>query len=268
MSERDDYPAGVPCWVDTLQADVNAALDFYGQLFGWTFDGPGPLPGGLPGQYFVAQLKGREVAGIGSLPGGSEGQAIASWNTYVKVDSVDAAAAGAGGAGGTVLLAPFDASPAGRGAVLADPTGAPICVWEAELRAGAQLVNEPDAWMMSSLHSPDPDRAAPFYGALFGWEREAFGAVTLWRRPGYVGGVEGQPIPRDTVAVGAPADGSVPPHWNVNFAVADTDAFAAKASALGARLLMEPTDLPTGFRSAVIADPQGAAFSVNGRPAA
>src|SRR4051812_28317739 len=58
MSERDDYPAGVPCWVDTLQADVNAALDFYGQLFGWTFEGPGPLPGGLPGQYFVAQLRG------------------------------------------------------------------------------------------------------------------------------------------------------------------------------------------------------------------
>src|SRR3954447_9754871 len=89
MSERDDYPAGVPCWVDTLQPDVNAALEFYGGLFGWEFDGPGPLPGGLPGQYFVAQHSGREVAGLGTMPGGSEGHAaIASWNTYVRVDSV------------------------------------------------------------------------------------------------------------------------------------------------------------------------------------
>src|SRR3954447_5698509 len=90
MSERDDYPAGVPCWVDTLQPDVGAALEFYGPLFGWEFDGPGPLPGGMPGQYFVACSGGREVAGIGTLPGGSEGTAtIAAWNTYVRVDSVE-----------------------------------------------------------------------------------------------------------------------------------------------------------------------------------
>jgi predicted enzyme related to lactoylglutathione lyase len=263
MSERDDYPAGVPCWVDTLQADVNAALDFYGQLFGWTFEGPGPLPGGLPGQYFVAQLKGRDVAGIGSLPGGSEGQAIASWNTYVRVDSADAAARAAAQAGGTVLLAPFDASPAGRGAVLADPTGAPICVWEAAEREGAAIVNEVNAWTMSALHSPDPDAAAPFYAALFGWQRELHGPVSLFRRPDYVGGEALQPVPRDVVAVGAPADPSVPPHWNVSFLVADTDAIVELARSLGASIVLEPVVTPTGFRSAVIADPQGAAFSVN-----
>ena len=93
MSERDAYPAGVPCWVDTLQPDVTAALKFYGELFGWEFEGPGPLPGGLPGQYFVARLRGRDVGGIGTLPGGGDGQAIASWNTYVRVQSVDETAA-------------------------------------------------------------------------------------------------------------------------------------------------------------------------------
>ena len=266
MSERDDYPAGVPCWVDTLQADVTAALDFYGQLFGWTFDGPGPLPGGLPGQYFVAQLRGHEVAGIGSLPGGSEGQAIASWNTYVRVESADATAAAAADAGGTVLLAPFDASPAGRGAVLADPTGAPICVWEAAEREGAAIVNEPNAWVMSALHTPDPEAVAPFYAALFDWQPEVHGPITLWRRPGYVGGPEGQPVPRDMVAVMAPPDSSVPPHWNVSFFVADTDATVEQARSLGASILLEPVDTATGFRSAVIADPQGATFSVNALP--
>src|SRR5262249_55558958 len=35
MPERDGYIPGVPCWVDTSQPDPEAALDFYGGLFGW-----------------------------------------------------------------------------------------------------------------------------------------------------------------------------------------------------------------------------------------
>ena len=54
----------MPCWVDTAQPDPDAAMRFYGALFGWEFDGPGPMagPGGgdPPGRYFVAQLRGRD----------------------------------------------------------------------------------------------------------------------------------------------------------------------------------------------------------------
>ena len=32
------YPPGVPCWVDTGQPDVEAATEFYGGIFGWTFE--------------------------------------------------------------------------------------------------------------------------------------------------------------------------------------------------------------------------------------
>jgi hypothetical protein len=45
-----------------------AALEFYVPLFGQTLAGPGPMPGDLSGEYFVARVKGRDVAGIGSLP--------------------------------------------------------------------------------------------------------------------------------------------------------------------------------------------------------
>ena len=265
MSEHDEFQAGVPCWVDTLQPDPTAAIDFYSRLFGWEFAGPGPLAGGLPGQYFVAQVGGRDVAGIGSLPGGSEGQVMASWNTYVRVESADATAAKTADAGGTVLLAPFDDLTAGRGAVLADPAGAPICVWESAEREGAGRVNEPNTWTMSSLHTTDVDGAAPFYGALFGWEPETHGPVTLWRLPGHVGGEPQQPVPRDLVAVmtGIEPGSGVPTHWNVNFQVADTDAFVERARELGAMIVLEPVDTPTGFRGAAIADPQGAVFSVS-----
>src|SRR3954447_25999363 len=100
MSEREHYPHGVPCWVETLQPDPQAALDFYGPLFGWEFAGPGPMPGDPPGEYFVARVRGRDVAGIGSLPAGG-GAAGAAWSTSIRVDSADDAAARATDAGGS-----------------------------------------------------------------------------------------------------------------------------------------------------------------------
>jgi hypothetical protein len=55
---------------------------------------------------------------------------------------------------------------------------------------------------------------------------------------------------------------SVPPHWNVNLRVDDSDAIAARAAELGGSVLMPPIDTP-GFRSAVLLDPQEGAFSVS-----
>jgi predicted enzyme related to lactoylglutathione lyase len=211
-------------------------------------------------------VRGRDVAGIGSTPAAQDGPVPTAWLTQVRVENVDAAAARAERAGGRVLAGPIDARPAGRLVVLADPAGAAIGVWEAGDREGAQVVNEPCAWAMSLLHTPDPQGAAAFYGEVFGWETEAFGTgagqMTLWRLPGYVGGEPQQPVPRDVVGAMVAAGGATPPHWSVDFWVDDTDAVAAHAGTLGASIVVEPF-ATEAFRSAVIADPQGAAFSVS-----
>lgn len=86
--------------------------------------------------------------------------------------------------------------------------------------------------------------------------------LALFRLPGYVGGDPDQPIPRDVVGVMTPAAPMVPTHWNVNLRVDDADAVAAHAAELGGTVLAPPMDTP-GFRSAVLLDPQGAAFSVS-----
>jgi predicted enzyme related to lactoylglutathione lyase len=249
LSERDGYPEGVPCWVETVQRDPRAALEFYGPLFGWEFSGD---------EYFVARLRGRDVAGIGPLPG--EGQPF--WATYIRVESVDAVAERAVAAGGTVLIGAIDAAPAGRLVVLGDASGVPFALWEPNERSGAQLVNEPGAWTMSSLHSPDPGIAADFYGEVFGWRFEALGPVLqLCRLDGYAGEA-GQAIPQDTVALVTRTAPGVPPHWNVNLRVHDADATGDLAVRLGGTLLGPPIEAH-GLRNAVIADPQGAVFSVS-----
>ena len=48
MPERDGYIPGVPCWVDTSQPDPEAAVGFYGGLFGWEFEDVMP-PDSEPG---------------------------------------------------------------------------------------------------------------------------------------------------------------------------------------------------------------------------
>jgi len=256
MSERTTYPHGVPCWVTVLQEDAHAARAFYGPLFGWEFEGPGG-PEGMP--YYVATLHGAEVAGIGSLPEGAQ----PAWITEVRVDSAAEAARRAEEAGGSLLAGPMDLAPAGRLAVLADPSGAVLCAFEPQARQGAQRVNEPGAWAMSALHTAEPEVVGEFYGALFGWQPEPFGPATLWRLPGYVGGEPEQPVPRDVVAVMLPANGASEPVWNVDFWVADADRAAETTRELGGTVIAEPHEQGNGFRSAVLADPQGAAFSVN-----
>jgi predicted enzyme related to lactoylglutathione lyase len=262
MSDRDGFQPGVPSWVDVMGPDVDRLTDFYAAVFGWDFAGPGEMPGDPSGEYFVAQLRGRDVAGVASLPPGSGGP---GWNTYIEVASVDRSAADIEQAGGSVIAQPFDAPPAGRIAVAADPTGASFGIWEPRERRGAQLVNEPSAWSMSALGTPDRDAAAAFYNAVFGWrlERFQFGdmEVGLFRLPGFVGGEPQQPVPRDVVATVAPPGGET--GWSVDFWIDDADRAVAAATEHGGSVVSPVSEDYPGFRHAVLADPNGVSFGVS-----
>jgi predicted enzyme related to lactoylglutathione lyase len=187
--------------------------------------------------------------------------------TYVWVDSADDAAAKARAAGGRVLTEPFDALDGGRIAILADPAGAAIGVWAPGEHKGAQAVNEPSAWAISSLLTDEPEAAKEFYGAVFGWETEEFDAgdfvATMWRLPGFFGGEPQQPVPRDVVAamMQAGADAG-PARWTPDFWVTDADAVVSAAERRGGSVLQPVVDGPLG-KSAVLADPAGAVFSIS-----
>jgi predicted enzyme related to lactoylglutathione lyase len=254
MSDRNGFAPGVPCWVDTWQRDADAAVRFYTALFGWKADGPAGGP-------YMCKLRGRDVAFVGQLAPEHAHRPAASM-TYVWVENADATAERVREAGGSVAIEPFDSLDGGRIAIVADPVGGHIAAWQVGAHRGAEVVNEPSAWSWSQLLTTDPDGARRFYGAVFGWETEAFGDVTMWRVPGYVGGEPEQPVARDVVAGMAPlpvSDGR--PHWRVDFWVDDVDATVALAGELGGGTVV-PAFQTEIFRQAVIADPAGASFSV------
>jgi uncharacterized protein len=246
---RARYPPGAPCWVETLQPDPERACAFYGTVFGWRFS--------AAGDGFVAAAHEGDVAGVGPLGVLSD----PVWITRVRVADVAAAVAGATAAGGSLVAGPEPAAPAGVAALVADPAGAVFGVWEPNGHRCAQPVNEPDLWVLSELRTTNPAGAVAFYGGLFGWEADPLGATTLWRLPGYVGGVPGQPVPRDAIATMRARRRAADVGWGIDFRVADADAAVEKAVRAGAHLVEVPHDTP-GFRTAVLADPQGAAFSV------
>ncbi|HEX3318197.1 MAG TPA: VOC family protein [Solirubrobacteraceae bacterium] len=272
MPERDRYIPGVPCWVDTSQPDPEAAARFYGGVFGWELEDS--MPPGAGGAYLIARLRGGEVAAVSSIPEGAP--PMATWNTYMWVDSADDAAGKVRDAGGTVMMEPFDVMDAGRMGVFADPEGAVFRVWQPERHRGASIVNEPGSLNFNGLNTRDVEGAKAFYGAVFGWRELGVQGAGMWALPGYGDHLAaGDPGMRERMAeVGAPkgfedvvasinpmpADQpDVPAHWSVTFAVEDADATAAKVAELGGTVRVPPFDAPW-VRMAVLSDPAGASF--------
>jgi predicted enzyme related to lactoylglutathione lyase len=275
MPERDRYPAGVPCWIDTTQPDPEAGVAFYSGLFGWEFRDA--MPPGSPGSYFIGSIRGGDVAAVGAQPQGAP--PLATWNTYVCVDSADEAAARVRDAGGRVVTDPFDVMEAGRMAVFTDPEGAAFCVWQPGETIGAQVVNEHGSLNFNVLNTRDPEGARSFYGAVFGWQTLPMGGpAEAWTLPGYGDHLEERTpgMRRGMEEMGAPKgfedvvasllvipDGQPDvPHWSVTFAADDADEVAARAEELGGTVLVRPFDAPW-VRTTVIADPAGATFTAS-----
>lgn len=275
MPEQDRYIPGVPCWIDTTQFDPEAAVAFYGELFGWEFEDV--MPPGAPGKYFIARIRGEDVAAVGSQMEGSPPPAV--WNTYVWVESADDTATKVRSAGGTVLMEPFDVGESGRMAVCADPEGAAFCAWQPKEHRGAAIVNEHASLNFNVLNTRDLDGAASFYGSVFGWEVLDAGGAPMWALAGYGDFLErrtpgmranmaemGAPERFEDVVAGitplAEDQADVPAHWAVTFAVDDADAIAARATELGGRVIVPPFDAPW-VRMTIVADPQGATFTAS-----
>lgn len=261
MPEVTTYVHGTPSWTDLATPDPAASQEFYGALFGWEFD---EQPAGDRGSYTMCTKGGKSAAGMMQLsPEMAAGGMPPVWSSYITTDDLDATVAKVGPAGGQVMQPPMDVMDAGRMAVIGDATGAVACLWEKKQHIGAEVVNEHGTLMWTELMTPDPAKAAVFYGDVLGWTAETApmptGDYTVFHnKGGNPDGIAG--------AMKPPMD-DMPSFWGVYFAVDDCDATVAAATDLGATVLAEPMDIPDTGRMAALVDPQGAAFSVMQQPA-
>ena len=256
MSTATHHVPGTFCWPELASPDVKAAQAFYTRLFGWTVR-EYPMESGA---YYMMQLGGRDVAAMYEMsPAMREQKVPPHWAAYVAVTSADDTARAAASAGGRVIMGPFDVLDVGRMAVIEDPVGATICLWQPIRHIGAGALAEPGALGWTQLNTHDPARAKAFYTAVIGWTFRddplpQGGSYTTWlKADGPAGGM--MPMPPGTPA-GAPS------HWLTYFTAASVDETHAKAVALGATPYVPPTDIPAGPRFSVLGDPSGAMFAL------
>lgn len=255
MSQGSASTPGRFCWFELGTTDQEAAKKFYGGLFGWThFDFP--LDQGHV--YTMFHLGGRQVGAAYTLMPDQVQQGVPPhWGTYVSVASVDETVEKAKALGARVLGGPMDVFTQGRLAVLQDPTGAVISLWEPKEHKGATVWGEPGSFCWSELSTRDAAAATKFYSELFGWKTKVSEGAgfpyTHWQNEGQdIGGM----IQMNEQW------GNMPPHWMNYIAVANCDETAAKAASLGGKVCVQPMDIPNTGRFAVIQDPQGAGFSI------
>lgn len=242
MTVRDQpWPDRTPCWAELAVPDLEAGRRFYGELLGWRWQ-VGPEETGF---YSEGLLGGRRAAALsGVLPDG----AAPAWLTFLASSDVRVDADRATAAGATVLAGPMDVMDFGSMAVLADPTGAALALWQAGTSIGAEVVNEPGAMIWNEHLSTRSGDARAFYRDAFGYglqdiSAEGFDYATLQVDGRDVGGIGGGPHwPQAS--------------WAVYFAVPDTDAAAAAAVRLGGAVVAEPEDTPYG-RLAEVTGPFG-----------
>ena len=253
MPRIDTHTPGTPVWIDLMCDDTDASRKFYGELFGWSFE-VGPPESG---PYVICFQGGARVAGMGKKPPGTP--MPTAWTMYLGVVDADATAAKMREHGGAIFMGPMDVFEEGRLAIGADPTGGVFGLWQAKKHTGFQAHNDPGTFAYTELYTRDLGKASQFLSKVFGYalvNMDGMPYLTLHLGPD-----------NETVAGGVmqmdekqfPA--GVPPHWNVYFAVKNTDDAVAKAKSLGAQIMAPPFDSPYG-RIAVVQDPQGGVFSV------
>ena len=249
MAKIDSIPTGAPCWVDLFTSDMDRARSFYERLLDWTSESAGEEYGG----YVNFSKDGVRVAGA-MTNDGSSGQPD-SWNVYLAVDDAAAAVDAAQAAGGSVIAPAMDVMALGRMAVVTDPGGAAIGIWQPGEHKGFGVLAEPGAPGWFELHTNAYDDSVAFYQKVFGWDTHVAADQPDFRYTTLGEGENGRAGLMDATSF----LGGAPSHWNVYFAVADTDATVATLKELGGAVTQGPDDTPYG-RLTACTDPTGAAF--------
>jgi predicted enzyme related to lactoylglutathione lyase len=253
---RQIAPLGAPTWIDLATSDLDGAQQFYGAVFGWSFEAAGSEFGG----YVTASLGDRPVAGL--MPNNPEWNAPDGWTTYLHTADIRATLDKAVAAGAVTCadpVEPMEVPGQGWMAVLADPAGAMFGLWQPTGHPGFQVINEAGAPVYHQLTTSGYAQALDFYRGVFGWQTETVSDTDEFRYStatfdgdALVGVMDGSRY----LAEGQPSD------WCVFLGADDVDKTVQLILDNGGSVTREAEDTPYG-RLAAVADPTGAGFNLS-----
>ena len=245
---RGAQAAGEIYWFSLLSENVEAAAQFYSELFGWEIV-PSPT-GGL-----MALRNGQPFAGLNSIENRIPEASESLWLAAITVADPPASVAAAKRLGATIHQDVTELEGWGRYALIQDPQGAPLLVVEPEQPLGG--TSGYSGWRWAELWTHDTAAAADFYKQVIGYELEDVavgdGTYSVLRSSGKrnAGLVH---LERDDIA----------PRWAPYVGVTDLRAVLVRVWQEGGKVLREPAEVDFAAaganRVALIADPSGAAL--------
>jgi predicted enzyme related to lactoylglutathione lyase len=250
MPKREVAPLGAPCWIDLFTTDQEASKQFYGEVFGWTVDDPGPDFGG----YINFMRDGIQVGGC-MRNDGTTGQPD-MWSVYLAVADAQATVDASNAHGGQTHVPPMPVADLGVMALVADAGGAGIGMWQPGAHKGFGVYDEPCTPSWFELHTRDYDKSTEFYKTVFGWNLTVVGDTEEFRYSVLEG--DNEQLAGIMDASSFLPDG-VPSYWAVYFKVDDADGTLDKIVKLGGAVVQPAEDTPYG-RLAAATDSTGANF--------
>ena len=103
------------------------------------------------------------------------------WSVYLATDDARKAVDATAAHGGQVLVKAMDVADLGTMAVVSDPGGAAIGIWQPGRHQGFGVINEPGAPCWFELHTRDYQGAVAFYREVFGWDTHVVSNTPAFR---------------------------------------------------------------------------------------
>jgi hypothetical protein len=239
--------------LELVTAEHRSVFPFYQRLMPFTYRHEELTDAGT---YTHVTVGHQELGGVYSRGQDREAQKLAShWLPYVAVYDADAALAKAKSLGALPTSETFDFLDLGRLALIQDPTGAPLGLWQPK-NVSRQV---PSLWF--ELTTPHGERASAFYQAMFGWEVKQVDQgefrYTLFSH-------EGEDV-ASMIVVPSRFKG-VPSHWLTYFPV--TKDVLGEVTDGGGRVFSPFKPGYSGWEQAICQDPAGAVFGLLLKPMA
>jgi uncharacterized protein len=240
---------GEPCWIQLSTDDVDTAISFYGDLFGWSAGEPSEEYQG----YRMFFRGDQPIAGLVPTHDGSH----PTWTVFLATPDLKATVERAGAAGGAVVHEPMPVADLGSFAELTDPAGAAIGAWQGDTFPGFITRAEDNAPAWFETLSTRYDEAVAFYRDAFGWDAQVMADTPEFRYT-TLGLNENA---RAGVMDASGFLGDQPARWQLYIQISNADEAVAKAVSIGGEVVRPAEDSPYG-RMATLMDPAGVLFCV------
>lgn len=252
MVNRSRVLRAQPCWIDLASSEPAKLKVFYEALFGWRAGEASPEFGG----YFMFFREDAPVAG--ALVNPAPSARPDHWRVHVEVGDVEATLRRAVEHGATVLEVAEPIGELGVSAVIADPSGAPLGLWEPHGFHGFSTRHEVNAPRWFELRTDRYDVVVPFYRDVFEWDLREVSNEPGNRYSTAHDGDESFVGVLDATGHQRRAD---PSTWTIYFRVDDVDLAVETVLAHEGGVVRAPKDTPFG-RRAVVRDSNGVTFRV------